>query len=76
MLSIRLKRMGAKKRPFYRLVVSDSRLRPTGRAVDEVGLYDPRSNPITLRLDKEKIDAWLARGARPSDTVRSLLKKA
>ena len=76
MLAIRMKRMGAKKRPFYRVVVSDSRLPPTGRAVAELGIYDPRTDPVTVRLDTEKINAWIAKGAQPSDTVRSLLKRS
>jgi len=75
MLSIRLKRMGSKQRPVYRIVVSDSRKRPTGRAVEELGSYDPRSNPPVVRLDRERAAAWLAKGAKPSDTVRSLLKQ-
>jgi small subunit ribosomal protein S16 len=68
--------MGAKKRPFYRIVVSESRSRPTGRAVDEVGFYDPTPDPALVQLDKPKLEAWLAKGAKPSATVRSLLAKA
>ena len=76
MLSIRLRRMGAKKRPFYRIVISDSRSRPTGRFVDDVGYYDPAPDPALVQLDKGKVEAWIAKGAKPSATVRSLLKKA
>jgi small subunit ribosomal protein S16 len=76
MLAIRLKRMGTKKRPFYRLVVSDSRKRPTGRALAEVGVYDPFAEPALVRIDRERIRDWMKRGARPSETVRSLLGRA
>lgn len=76
MISIRLKRMGTKQRPFYRIVVSDSRKRPTGRSLDELGTYDPGPNPPLVKLDKDKASAWMARGARPSETVRSLLGRA
>ena len=76
MLAIRLKRMGTKKRPFYRVVVSDSRKRPTGRSVEEIGTYDPRSDPPAVRIDKDKARQWIEKGAQPSDTVRSLLKRA
>lgn len=74
MLSIRLKRMGTKKRPFYRIVVSESRLRPTGRVIDELGHYDPIANPAKVDIDRARAEAWLAKGAQPSQTVRSLLK--
>jgi small subunit ribosomal protein S16 len=67
--------MGAKKRPFYRIVVSDSRKRPTGRCVDELGHYDPNPNPALVTIDKERLEKWLARGARPSATVKSLIDK-
>ena len=76
MLSIRLKRMGAKKRPFYRIVVSDARRRPTGRVIDELGHYDPVANPAKVTIDRTRAEEWLAKGAQPSDTVRSLLKRA
>ena len=76
MLKIRLLRMGAKKDPCYRVVVSDSRSTPTGRFVDTLGTYDPGTDPETLRLDLERADAWIAKGAHPSATVRSLLSRA
>ena len=73
---IRLKRMGAKKRPFYRLVVADARAPRDGRFIEELGYYNPISNPVELKVDKEKALSWLQKGAQPSDTVKSLLKKA
>ncbi len=75
MLSIRLKRMGTKKRPYYRVVVSDSRKRPTGRALAEIGTYHPGEDPAVVKLDLEATRSWMARGARPSDTVRSLIPR-
>lgn len=75
MLAIRLKRMGTKKRPFYRVVVSDSRKRPTGRSIDVLGYYNPLPDPPVVRLDRDRAQAWLDRGAQPSDTVRSLIKR-
>lgn len=76
MLKIRLRRMGSRHRPFYRVVVSDSRRTPTASALDEIGTYDPRRSPSAFRVDFERFDMWLSKGARPSDTVRSLAKKA
>lgn len=76
MLKIRLRRMGSKKKPFYRLVVSDSRRTPRGPFVDIVGTYDPSQQPAAVNLDLDKIDAWVGKGARPSDTVKSLLRQA
>jgi small subunit ribosomal protein S16 len=75
-VTIRLTRMGAKKKPFYRLVVADSRFPRDGRFIDVVGTYDPNPNPPAIKLIPEKIDLWLKRGAHPSATVKSLLKKA
>lgn len=72
---IRLKRMGAKKRPFYRLVVADSRAARDGRFIDTVGYYDPIVEPAVVKLDEEKALDWLQKGAQPSDTVRAILKK-
>ncbi|NMA63578.1 MAG: 30S ribosomal protein S16 [Syntrophomonadaceae bacterium] len=72
---IRLKRMGAKKNPFYRVVVADTRAPRNGRFIEEIGYYDPSTSPATLNIDEEKALGWLARGARPSDTVKSLLRK-
>ena len=76
MLKIRLRRMGAKRDPFYRVVVSDSRSTPKGRFVDTLGTYDPRTDPATIRIDVVKAEKWIRHGANPSDTVRSLLIKA
>ena len=72
----RLKRMGQKKRPFYRLVVADSRAARDGRFIDTVGYYNPISEPAEIKVDEEKALSWLEKGAQPSDTVRSLLKKS
>ncbi len=74
MLSIRLKRMGRTHRPYYRLVVSDSRNRPGGQNVDEVGQYDPVPNPAEIRLNLERVDYWLQRGAKPSRQVANLIE--
>jgi small subunit ribosomal protein S16 len=68
--------MGAKKKPFYRLVVADSRFPRGGRFIEVVGTYDPNQNPPAIKLDREKVNSWLKRGATPSATVKSLLKKA
>ena len=76
MLKIRLRRMGQKKSPFYRIVVSESRYTPRGRFVDIIGTYDPREDPAVIKLDVEKADDWVSKGAHPSDTVRSLIAKA
>ena len=73
---IRLKRMGSHKKPFYRLIVADSRSPRDGRFIDTVGTYDPRKNPAAVTVDQEKTLGWLKKGAVPSDTVKSLLSKA
>ena len=73
MLKIRLRRMGAKKDPFYRVVVSDSRFTPGGRFLENLGTYDPGTEPATVRLDVARVEEWIRKGAHPSDTVRSLL---
>ena len=73
---IRLKRMGAKKRPFYRIVVADSRSPRDGRFIEEIGVYNPTTDPCTLTVNEEKAAEWLKNGARPSETVKSLFKKA
>lgn len=75
-VKIRLKRMGAKKSPFYRIVVADSRFPRDGRFIEEIGYYNPLTDPVTLNIDEEKALQWLQNGAQPSDTVRSLLDKA
>ena len=75
MLKIRLRRMGSRKDPFYRVVVSDGRLRPGGRFVDSIGTYDPRTEPAKVHVDVTRADEWIRKGARPSTTVKSLLEK-
>jgi len=76
MLKIRLRRMGARNRSFFRLVVSDSRKVPTTSAVEEVGYYDPVKQPAELKIDRERVQYWVDRGAQLSDTVKSLLARA
>lgn len=73
MVKIRLKRMGAKKRPFYRLVVADSRSPRDGRFIELLGFYDPLPNPATVQIDADKVREWMRKGARPSDAARALL---
>jgi small subunit ribosomal protein S16 len=73
---IRLARAGAKKRPFYQVVVADERSRRDGRFIENMGTYDPTKNPAVVKLNEEKIIAWLGKGAQPTDTVRQILKKA
>ena len=75
MVKIRLRRMGAKKAPFYRIVVADSRAPRDGAFIDEIGYYNPISEPVELKIDAEKAQKWLSNGAQPTDTVRGLLKK-
>jgi len=70
-----MSRHGAKKKPFYRIVVSDQRFPRDGRYIEQVGTYDPRLNNGTIKLDREKIDAWIKKGAKPSQTVSELIKK-
>ena len=76
MVKIRLRRMGAKKAPFYRVVVADSRYPRDGRFIEEIGTYDPRQNPVAVNIDTDRAQAWIKAGAQPTDTVRDLLKKA
>ncbi len=76
MVRIRLWRMGAKKRPFYRVVVADSRSPRGGRIIESLGTYDPGTDPVSVSIDPERARYWLSCGARPSDTVRTLFKKA
>lgn len=73
--TIRLRRMGAKKSPFYRVVVCDSASRRDGRPIEEIGYYDPTKNPHEIKVDEIKAMKWLQEGAQPSDTVKSLLKQ-
>jgi len=74
-LKIRLTRMGSKKRPFYRIVAIDSQTRRDGRALDFVGHYNPMVDPVEITINKDKVKKWIDRGAKPSDTVRALLRK-
>jgi small subunit ribosomal protein S16 len=75
MLSIRLRRTGSTKRPYYRVVVANSQEPRDGRFVETLGHYDPRKNPAAFKIDAERAQYWIGKGARPSDTVRSLLKR-
>ena len=75
MVKIRLRRMGAKKAPFYRIVVADSRYPRDGRFIEEIGFYNPVVNPAELKVDVDRAQAWIKTGAQPTDTVRALLKK-
>ena len=74
-VKIRLRRMGAKKAPFYRIVVADSRYPRDGRFIEELGVYDPTREPSVIKIDAEKAKKWIANGAQPTDTVKALLKK-
>ena len=76
MVKIRLRRMGAKKAPFYRVVVADSRYPRDGRFIEEIGTYNPVVNPAELKVDVDRAQAWIKTGAQPTETVRDLLKKA
>ncbi len=76
MVKIRLRRMGAKKAPFYRVVVADSRYPRDGRFIEEIGYYDPTKEPSVISIDTEKANKWIANGAQPTDTVKKLLKIA
>jgi small subunit ribosomal protein S16 len=75
-VKIRLRRMGSKKAPFYRVVVADSRYPRDGRFIEEIGTYNPLTDPATVKIDAEKAQKWLGNGAQPTDTVKVLLKKA
>ena len=75
-VKIRLRRMGAKKAPFYRIVVADSRYPRDGRFIEELGYYNPQETPAVVKVDVEKAQKWIANGAQPTDTVKALLKKA
>ncbi len=76
MLKIRLRRMGSKQAAFFRVVVSDSRPTPQGRFVDQLGTYDPGTDPATVKIDVVRAEQWIRQGAHPSDTVKSLLARA
>ncbi|GKX31719.1 30S ribosomal protein S16 [Vallitalea longa] len=75
-VKMRLKRMGAKKAPFYRIVVADSRSPRDGKFIEQVGYYNPTTNPVDLKINEEVANKWLSNGAQPSDTVKRLLKQA
>ena len=75
-VKIRLRRMGAKKAPFYRVVVADSRSPRNGRFIEEIGTYNPLTEPAQVTIDAEKAKKWIANGAQPTETVKSLLKKS
>ncbi len=76
MVKIRLKRMGAKKKPFYRIVVADSRNARDGRFIEELGYYDPLKNPAEIKVNAERAEYWMSQGAQLTDTMRGLFKKA
>ena len=76
MVKIRLQRAGAKKAPYYHIVVADSRSPRDGRIVEQIGSYDPMTNPATIKLDKEKVEKWIKNSAKPTDTVKALIEKA
>lgn len=75
-VKIRLRRMGAKKNPFYRIVVADSRYPRVGRFIEEIGTYDPLKTPADVKIDADKAKQWIANGAQPTDTVKDILKKS
>ncbi len=75
MVKIRLRRIGAKKAPFYRIVVADERYPRDGRFVEEIGYYDPTKEPSNVKIDADKAKEWIAKGAQPTDTVKNILKK-
>lgn len=76
MVKIRLKRVGAKKAPFYHIVVADSRFPRDGRIIEKIGTYNPMTDPSEIHIDKEKVEKWIKNGAKPTDTVKALIEKA
>lgn len=76
MVKIRLQRVGKKKAPYYHIVVADSRSPRDGKIVEQLGTYDPMTNPATIELNKEKVEQWIKNGAKPTDTVKALIEKA
>ena len=76
MVKIRLQRQGKKKAPFYHIVVADSRSPRDGKIIEQLGTYDPMTEPATIELDKEKVEKWIKNGAKPTDTVKSLIENA
>ena len=75
MVKIRLRRLGAKKNPYYRIVVADSRFPRDGRFIEELGTYNPLTEPSEVKVDADRVKDWIAKGAQPTDTVKALLKK-
>jgi len=76
MVKIRLQRQGAKKAPFYHIVVADSRSPRDGKIIEKIGTYNPMTDPATIELDNEKVEAWIKNGAKPTETVKALIEKA
>ena len=76
MVKIRLQRAGKKKAPFYHIVIADSKSPRDGKIIEQIGTYDPMTNPATIKLDKAKVEAWIKNGAKPTDTVKALIEKA
>ena len=76
MVKIRLQRQGKKKAPFYHIVVADSRSPRDGKIIEQLGTYDPMTDPATINLDKEKVEKWIKNGAKPTNTVKNLIEKA
>ena len=76
MVKFRLQRMGKKKAPFYHVVVADSRSPRNGKIIEQIGTYDPMTNPATINIDSEKVATWIKNGAKPTDTVKALIEKA
>ena len=76
MVKIRLKRVGAKKAPFYHIVVADSRSPRDGKIIEQLGTYNPMTEPSEIKIDKEKVEKWIKNGAKPTDTVKALIEKA
>ncbi|MCL2859256.1 MAG: 30S ribosomal protein S16 [Oscillospiraceae bacterium] len=76
MVKIRLKRVGAKKAPFYNIVIADSRTARNGKIIEEIGYYNPMTNPAEIKIDLEKVEKWIKNGAKPTDTVRYLIDKS
>ena len=76
MVKIRLQRQGAKKAPFYHIVVADSRSPRDGRIIEQIGTFDPMTDPATIKLDNDRVEYWIKNGAKPTDTVKALIEKA
>ena len=76
MVKIRLQRQGKKKAPFYHIVVADSRVSRDGKIIEQIGTYNPMTEPATINIDKERVEKWIKNGAKPTDTVKALIEKA